>query len=328
MTVRLGLVGVGHWAGRLAAAIQETPGGRLVACHARTPARREEFANRWGVRAAPSIGELVSEVDAVIVATPHSTHADLVEELVGTGCPVLVEKPLALTVDDARRCVEAAERSGSILQVAHYRRRAPATRALRALIDDGSLGVPHLFEGHFTRNMGPDPDRPWRDRASEAPAGAMTALGVHMADNLLYLADEPAVRVTAFSNRIGGQEGELDDMTAALIEFGSGAVGTLTTSLRLPTLISCAAHGSELVAWSEGDGTRLFTMAPGDEDRIEVPLPQLDPIVDNIAHFVECVEGGLEPETGGRQGLAVVEILEAMIRSAADDGRPVRVTDL
>ena len=77
------------------------------------------------------------------------------------------------------------------------------------------------------------------------------------------------------------------------------------------------------MAWSEDDGTRCFTMGPDDADRVEVPVEHLDPIVDNIAHFAQCVRSRSRPETGGPEGLAVVEIMEAMDLSAREHGAPI-----
>jgi predicted dehydrogenase len=324
--IGLAIIGVGNWARRLAASLRRVPDSVLVACHARSAEPRERFAVEHGCRAAPTLDDLFADdVDGVLIATPHRSHPELVEAAAAHGVAAMVEKPLALTTAAARRCVTAADRAGTILQVAHYRRRLGATRALHRLVETGALGRLHLVEGHFTRRLGPDKERPWRDDPAEAPVGAMTALGVHMADNLLYLAG-PAVRLSAYSTRLG-RESALDDMSGALIEFESGALGTLTTSLRIPRVITCAAHGTDMVAWSEEDGTRLFTLG-ADDARMEQPIEAGDPVVDNLAHFVACIRTGLTPETGGPEGLAVVEILEAMAISAAAGGAPVDLASL
>lgn len=322
MTIRLGLIGLGNWGHRLASSVQLVDDANLVGCYARTPATRETFAAAHRIQPMESIADLVANVDGVLLATPHSTHADLVVELASHGIPIMVEKPLTLSSADAQRCIDAAQEGGSLLQVAHYRRRSPALRVLRDLIEDGSLGTLHLLEGHFSRVMASDPARPWRENPAEAPVGAMTALGVHIVDNLLYLAGEFPVRLNALSTHVGSNS-PLDDMTTAQMEFPSGAIGLLSTSLRLPKLITTAAHGSQMVAWSEDDGTRCFTQRDGDDDRTAVALTPLDPMVDNVAHFVDCIRTGAAPETGGAEGARVVRILEAMSLSASMHGQTV-----
>lgn len=324
---RLGLVGLGNWGAKLAQTIEGLDGTMLAACYARSGEAREAFADQFGCRPAGSIDDLLADgLDGVLVATPHTTHVELVEEIAGAGMNVMVEKPLALTVMDAKRCISAAASSGSILQVAHYRRRLPATRAVKELINSGSLGEVHLLEGHFSRTWGPQTDRPWRDDPDEAPAGSMTALGVHMADNLLYWGG-PAVRLSCLSNRIGGST-DIDDITGALIEFASGAIGTLTTSLRIPKLVRSGAHGSKLAAFSENDGLTLSTLKGNEDKRSSVDFELMDPVAANLAHFVECIRTGTHPETGGAEGLAVVEILEAMTLSAGNHGAPVLLSSL
>lgn len=327
MTIRLGLIGLGNWGHRLAATIGKLDGVDLASCFARSIDAREDFADNHGCRPARSVEDLFTgDLDGVLVATPHSTHVGLIEAVARAGLNVMVEKPLALTVSDARRCVVAAEAAGVILQVAQYRRRLPATRAVKQLIDSGAIGTLHLVEGHFSRMWGPQTERPWRDDPTESPAGAMTALGVHMADNLLYWAG-PAVRLSALSNRMGFHAG-IDDITGALIEFESGAVGTLTTSLRTPKLVHCAAHGSEIVASSEMDGLKLKTLMGNDDEETDRRYEPFDAVADNLAHFVECISTGSQPETDGEAGVAVVEILEAMTLSAASNGATVELADL
>ena len=324
---RLGLVGLGNWGERLATTVGKLDGVELAACFARSPEARLSFAEHHACRPATSVQDLLADdLDGVLVATPHTTHAELVEAVVSAGVNVMVEKPLALTVADARRCVDAARTAGTILQVAHYRRRLPATRAVKALIESGALGALHLVVGHFSRIWGPQTERPWRDDPVESPTGAMTALGVHVADNLLYWAG-PAVRVSAISRQIGGST-DLDDITGALIEFESGVVGTITTSLRVPKLVTGAAHGSKMVAFSEADGQTLSTLIGNDDELTSVDLDPVDAVTENLAHFVECVRTRTQPETGGAEGLAVVEILEAMALSATENGTSVSLAGL
>jgi predicted dehydrogenase len=125
-----------------------------------------------------------------------------------------------------------------------------------------------------------------------------------------------------------GSHPGIDDITGALIEFESGVVGTLTTSLRTPKLVSCAAHGSEMVASSEMDGLRLKTLMGNDDEETDRRYESFDAVADNLANFIECIRTGSQPETNGEVGVAVVEILEAMTLSAASRGATVELADL
>ena len=169
---------------------------------ARCGAARGVRCRAWlrGGPPPPTLDALLSDraIDGVIVATPHTTHVDLVTTIADAGKHIMVEKPLALNEADGQRCAQAARKAGILLQVAHYRRRLTATRKLKAMLDAGEIGRLHYIETAFNRPFGPDPKRPWRDTETEAPAGAMTALGIHMLDNLLYLGG-PIRRLMALS---------------------------------------------------------------------------------------------------------------------------------
>jgi predicted dehydrogenase len=318
--IRLGIVGLGNWGGRLARTVAKVDGATLATCYARTPERRAAFAKEHGCTAVDSFEKFLADetIDGVLVATPHTTHADIVTTIAAAGKNIMVEKPLALTAKDAKRCVDAARAGGVLLQVAHYRRLLTATRRIKAMPDADELGRLHHMETNFSRPFGSDPNRPWRDEETEAPAGAMTALGVHMADNLFYLGG-PIRRLAALSTVLDPST-PLDDMTTVLVEFESGAHGVLNTSLRLPFVATTSAHGDKASAWSELDGERFYTQKVGEEERHEIPVEPVDGVVANITAFVDCVRSGRQPETDGEAGLRVVAVLEAIQRSAASDG--------
>jgi predicted dehydrogenase len=318
--VRLGIVGLGHWGGRLARTVATIDGASLAACYARTPERRAAFADQHDCAAAQSFEAFLADdtLDGIIVATPHTTHTELVTALAGAGKNIMVEKPLALCATDAQKCVDAARAGGVILQVAHYRRRLAATRRIKSMIGSGELGLVHHFETNFSRPFGPDPKRPWRDEESEAPAGGMTALGVHMIDNLIYLGG-PVRRLAALSSILDNST-PLDDMTSVLLQFESGAHGVLNTSLRLPMVATTVAHGDKASAWSEADGTRFFSQDIDAEERTEQTIEPVDGVTANLAAFVECLRSSTEPETNGEAAVKVVAVIEAIQRSVASNG--------
>jgi len=318
--IRLGIVGLGNWGGRLARTVAKVDGATLATCYARTPERRAAFAKEHGCAAVDSFEKFLADetIDGVLVATPHTTHADIVTTIAAAGKNIMVEKPLALTAKDAKRCVDAARAGGVLLQVAHYRRLLTATRRIRAMLDAGELGRLHHIETNFSRPFGSDPNRPWRDEETEAPAGGMTALGVHMVDNLFYLGG-PIRRLAALSTVLDPST-PLDDMTSVLFQFESGAHAVLNTSIRLPFLATTSAHGDKASAWSEVDGARFYVQKIDEEERQEIGVEPVDGVVANITAFVENVRAGREPETNGEAGLNVVAVLEAIQRSAAADG--------
>jgi predicted dehydrogenase len=321
--VRLGSVGLGWWGGRLAEAAHDA-GAEVISCFARTPAAREEFAERHDCRAAGSFEELLSdpEVEGILVATPHSTHGAMIEMAAAAGIHVFIEKPLTLTVAEGRRAVEAAENAGILLQVGHNRRRQPAIRRLKSLIDDERLGMLHHAEANLSYPKGLNPRTGWRGDPSESPAGGMTGLGVHMIDNLAYLLGRVR-RLSAFSKQVL-RVSQLDDATTIMVEFESGPLGFIGTSMVIPDVATTAVFGTEMAAWSEGDGARFYVQKSGDQERSKQPVETLDTVRDELEEFANCIREGDSPETGGREALEVVVAFEAVLESV----RSERVVDL
>ncbi len=324
--VRVASVGLGWWGGMLAEKAG-LAGMEIAACFARTAETRESFAETHATEAAGSFEAVLSDpqVEAVLVATPHSTHADLVVEAASAGKHVFVDKPFTLTVEEAKRAIKAAEAAGIVLQVGHNRRRQPANRRLKQLIERGELGMIHYAEANLSYPKGLNPRTGWRGDPAESPAGGMTGLGVHMADNLNYLLGRPA-RVASFSKRIIGV-GRLDDATVAILEFEEGPVASLGTAMVIPDIARTAVWGTEAAAWNEMDGERFYFQKAGEKERVSQEIETLDTVKDELEEFAANVRNGTRPETGGPEALEVVAVLQGIVESAAT-GRVIDLDDV
>jgi predicted dehydrogenase len=327
-TVRLGLIGLGWFGGVLTESARSSGAAEVVSCYARTEEARSAFAAEHGCRAAADLDALLGdpEVEGVLVVTPHSTHADLAVRAAEAGKHVFVEKPLTLTVADAKRVVEAADRAGVVVQIGHNRRRQPANRRIKAMIDGGDLGTVLQLDGMHTAAGGFKPDLPaWRKDPAECPYGGMTALGVHTVDTFHYFMG-PAKRVSAFSTRVLGAT-DLDDATTVLVEYGTGALGAINTTYFAPPNVSLSVYGTDAAVWNEDDGKRLYTQARADATRSEHDVDTVDTMVDELAEFARCIREGTAPETGITEGLEVAAVLDAIGRSLGF-GHSVDVAEL
>lgn len=324
--VGLGILGLGWWGGELAAAIAKIEEARIVSCFARGEEGRSAFAAKVGCRAARSLDELLSdpEVEGVLVATSHASHLELVEAIASAGKAVFVEKPLATKVDEAAQAVRAAEAAGVVLQVGHQRRRTAANRRIRQLIDEGLIGDIQSLHGHQSIPNGfKMPAHAWRWDAEQSPLGSMTSLGIHKLDSMRYHAG-PIESV--FCRSRPGRDVSIDESTALVVEFESGAVGTLLTSFFVPVISELAVFGTEGAAYNTADGTRLQYQKRGEAIRSEIELDPVDPVVDQLTEFARAIRGGPAPEVGGREGLEIVSILSAAVESSRT-GRIVSVAD-
>jgi len=327
-TARFGLIGLGWWGGVLTAAARASGEADVVTCYARSPEARAGFAAEHGCRAAESLDALLGdpEVDGVLIATPHSTHADLIERAAAAGRHIFVEKPMTLTVAEARRAIDAVERAGVVLQVGHNARRQPAVRRIKAMLDSGDLGTLLQLEGNRSGPAAHLPGlAPWRAERVESPAGGMAAMGTHIVDTLHYLVG-PARRVFAFSvDRLDVRP--IDDATAVTIEYESGPIGYIGTSYFVPAVNTVAAYGTDASAWSEQDGARFYLQQRADATRTEQPIETIDSLADELGEFAGCVRGVGAPETGATEGLEVAVVMEAIVRSVRD-GCAVEVANL
>lgn len=324
--VGLASIGLGWWGGVLATAIGAHDDTELVSCFARDPDKRNAFADKHGCRPADSVDAILADpdVDGVVIATPHSTHADLIRAAAGAGKHVFVEKPLTLSVEDGRASVEAARAAGVVLQVGYNKRRQTGNRWLRDELTAGTLGQLQSIETNVSGPMSFKPDLPqWRQDAGEVPAGGMTPMGVHMIDTILHLGG-PVTQVFSWSRMVAGRIG-VDDVTMVLLELEGGGLASLVTQIATPKVATVDVFGTEAAAYSEADGEHLFVQRRGESYRQEVPIEPIDTILDEIAEFARCIRKGTTPETDGEQGLAVVEVFDAIMRSIAS-GAPEQVT--
>src|SRR6185436_8001949 len=165
----------------------------FTAGHNRTRANAEAFCAEHGLALKDSLDEILADpaIDAVVFATPHSEHGPQVERAAAAGKHVFMEKPFTLDRKSAARALDAASRAGITLGVAYPRRFHPGMTELKARIDDGRLGtIAHCYsEQNGPAGLFMDP-RSWRADPAEAPAGGMTAMGVHNLDAMIGLFGE------------------------------------------------------------------------------------------------------------------------------------------
>ncbi len=331
--VRACLVGLGWWGGEFAVAAEKVNGFQFTACFARTADTRSAFAEKHGLRALESWEAVLkdADIDAVLLATPHSTHARMVEEAASAGKHVFVEKPLVLHVPDGQRAIAACERAGVRLAVGHQRRFQPAHRELKKLIDAGELGQAIQAEANFSYGFAFNVDQAsWRAQPEESPAGAMTGLGIHHADNLQYLLG-PVKSVFASSSSVHPQT-SLDDVTAALLQFESGAQGYLATNMLTPKVFYINVFGTEANAYAEDEGSRLTLQRKGvDEPEVREFSMGGDhvtaPLVNELVDFAAAIQEDRPPEVDGTAGLRACAVLEGIVISARED-RKVELAEL
>lgn len=281
------------------------------------------FAADAGLTLAGSFEEILRDpaVKAVILCTPHTQHAAQVVAAAGAGKHVFCEKPLCLTRADAAAAIGACARAGVQLGVGHERRFEPPVLELRRMVDAGELGTLLQIEANFSQDkfLSMSPDN-WRLSGKEAPAGPMTATGIHLLDLAISFLG-PAETVLAQVRQLGSGLANGDTLSA-LVGFRSGADALLSAILATPFDGRFAIYGS--LGWAEvrdrshpeaPEGWTLTTAVRGRE-RTATGFPPAAAVRANLEAFAIAAAGGAPYPMPPGQMLDTVAAFEAVVRSS------------
>lgn len=324
--LRAASIGLGWWSGELAAAIQgRSEAIGVVSCFSRSPDKRAAFAEKFDTARHDSFDAVLAdpEIDAVILTTPHSLHAEHVTRAAEAGKHVFVEKPFTLTAESGTAAAAACARAGVVLAVGQNRRFSAAAQALRAMLDGGEVGTLLHLEANFSAPgaLKYTPDK-WRANRIESPGGALAALAVHMIDLLCWLGG-PALSVSARAKRRAVAV-DIDDTTSALFEFESGATGYLGSMFACPYTSFLNVYGTEANAFARIDGNELEVQLPG-----EATAPrQLEPVETlkvELEEFARACRGGPAFRVDPAEAIHNVAVMEAIVASAAQGSAPVEI---
>lgn len=319
--VRAAIVGLGRWGRNLVDANAGNPSSLLHLTHAatRSPQKAEEFCKGRGLRLLADFEDLLAspEIDAVVLATPHSQHVDQICRAAAAGKHVFVEKPLALELAHAEAAISAARSEGIRLCVGFNRRFLPAFRELGNLAASGVLGRPLHVEGAFSGSFGYQyTNEMWRGDASENPAGGMAAMGIHVLDAMIALLG-PVRRVSAISRHVAVPS-DLKDVTNVALDFASGATGSLSTLMSTASFWRLHLFGSQ--GWAQmPDQTRLIT-SDLDGHVQESGFEPRDSLAMELDAFARAILTGAPYPVTDDQALGGVATMEAIALSSADNG--------
>jgi predicted dehydrogenase len=337
MKVHIGVIGCGQWGQNYLRNFSDLPDrARIVAVADSDPKRLAEIQLRYpGARASIDPANVMCdpEVNAVIIATPSSTHARLVSEALDAGKHVLVEKPFTLDPGEGERLIARAKQAGGVLLVGHVYEYNPAVERMRSIIANRSLGETYYIQSTRT-NLGPIRD----------DVNALWDLAPHDISILLYLLGTAPTSVSATGASFF--ENGRHDVVFGTLTFPRQVVGHLHVSWLDPRKIRqiTVVGSSRMLVFDD-----LNTLEPVrvyDRGLSEVPtyrtfgefqlvprfgeisipyIPIVEPLRAQCEHFLDCVEGRASPRSDGADGLRVVRVLAAMQRSLELDGTAVPV---
>jgi len=344
--VRLGVVGTGIWGKMHIRAYLQHPSADLVAVCDLEEDRAREMAQQFGIpKCYRKVEDMLEEqLDGISIVTPDTVHADITIKAAAKGVHVLVEKPLATTIEECKQMIAAAKANKVYLMIDWHNRWNPPYYYAWQAIRNGELGgISYIYYRLSDTIYVPTKMLPWAGKSS-----VMLFLGSHALDTTCWLMGQKPIRV--YCQR---KEGVLTskgiptaDMYITLVDFANGATAVVENSWILPqsspALIDhkCEIIGSEGVINIDPTHSRAFakytakTPAGFPEASLpdmfitpEIHQRQLGFAVESIYHFVECIRDGKKPLTCGEDGLLNTRLILAAEESAGK-GVPVELKEV
>ena len=322
--VGIALIGMGWWGQKMLAVLQAAPADiRVVRAVEPNIETVQAKCAKKGVPLSANYADALKDpkVEAVVLATPHALHEAQIAEAVAAGKHVFCEKPLALTKAGAEKAVALCRNAGLVLGMGHERRWEPPIAAMLANADAGVLGRIHQIEANFSHDKFLSLDRTnWRLKADQAPAGGMTATGIHLLDLSVRLLG-PAESVLCLCEQLSSDLPQ-GDTVSAYVKFRGGGTSYVSASLANPFISRFAVFGSK--GWIdirdkahvEAPDGWIVTSAMAGGPITTVEVPPAEPVKDNLVSFARAVRGTETYPITSAQLVDTIALLEAVFASA------------
>ena len=321
---KVAVVGTGHWGKNHARVykglLSEGIIDDLVICDS-DGQRAEQLGGELDVRYTSGYEELLHDasVQAVNIVTPSKTHYEIGEQFLRAGKDVLIEKPMTMDINQAKRLVEIATESGRILMVGHIFRYHAAVQELRRMIDAGELGTIQNIMGTRLHYGLPRKDM-----------GVIYALGIHELDLFCHLlCVEYPVSLIAAESRAYQQDTEETAVIAMDFGYAKGYAfesWLVATYGKIRDLVVVGSNGSARVDFLSPQELYIFDnrvveeegipVAIDDRGKRKISLPYSEPLTEELKHFISCTISRQTPLSDGIVGLRAVVMAEAALRSA------------
>jgi predicted dehydrogenase len=334
--ISVGVIGYGYWGPNLVRNFADQPQCRVVHVADRDVARLSDVGRRYpGVRTSGQEQDLIAdtEVDAVAIATPVSTHYELGMAALRAGKHVLLEKPMARSSDEARRLIEEANRRGLVLMVDHTFVYTPAVRKMRELAAAGELGELYYYDS-VRINLG----------LFQRDVNVLWDLAVHDLSIMDYVLQRQPAAVSATG--LAHVPGRPENIAYMTMFFDSLLIAHVHANWLSPVKVRRTILGGSrrMILFDDLETSekikvydRGISLNPSPENVYQMLVgyrtgdmwaPKLgvtEALQVEAAHLVDCVTRGARPQSDGESGLRVVRLLEAASASMQQHGRPVDI---
>lgn len=293
MNLRAGVAGAGAMGRNHARVFSLLEGVELAAIYDQNKQQAEAVAAEFGGIAVDSLEAFAEAVDAATVAVPTIAHRDVGCSLMEAGVHVLMEKPIADSLDDARELIETSKRCGKILQVGHIERFNPVMQEL-----EDRLNEPRFIEAH---RLSPFPNR-------SIDIGVVLDLMIHDLEIILHLVRSPVESVDSVGVAVMTSR---EDIANARIRFENGCVANVTASRISPERMRKIRvfQGDCYLSLDYQEQTAgMYRMGAGGIEKVEVNVEKDEPLKRELASFIACAQAGSAPAVSGQQGAAALDL--------------------
>jgi predicted dehydrogenase len=321
--LRVSIIGAGQAGERHAVGFAATAGAKLVGIADVMEARATKLASRFDAKAFTDWREMLSAgLDILVVSLPHNMHVEPALAAAERGVHVLMEKPLATTLEDAKKIVEACKSANVKLTISFVHRFREELQLARRWLDEGQLGRPQILRETMNGQRGHHLPK-WVTQKKVAGGGVLMYSAIHGLDRLRWLAGSEVVSVTA-QTRHYSTDSEVEDGVVALLNFASGATATLCANA--PVYRAQPAHWDTEIYGDKGMlrlRTRQWAELSNDHCSEHVDTEKISSeqgphynFARQAKEFITAIREDREPFITGGDGLKSLELALAIYRSA------------
>jgi len=310
--VRMAVVGAGFWGKNHVRVLSELPNAEIIAVCDIDKQRADAISEKYGIKSYDDSLEMYrrEELDAVTICVWSSRLAEEALKALGFGKHVLVEKPMASSISDAKKVLRTAKEKKLKLAVGFIERFNPGVRRVKKAIENGLIGTPVLATAKRVSK--------WPQRIGDV--GVIKDAAIHDIDIMRFLFDEEPISVYA---RAGSLQHKFEDYAQIILAFPGDKTAFLETNWLTPYKIrKLTITGSEAII-----NLDYITQEISIDSSRQTLIPRhewREPLKLELQHFVECIMEDREPLASGVDGVKALKIAEAALKSASS-GRVIRV---
>ena len=310
-------IGLGWWSDELAKSIQgKSRKIRIISCYSKSKKKRINFSKKYKTNYHDSYSSIIkdSNIDAVILTTPHSLHTKHTIQALQNGKHVFVEKPMATKLVDAKEMLITAKKNNKTLAVGHNRRFSSVFNYLKKLNNQKKIGKILHIDANFSASGALNYKKNfWRANRKESPGGAIAGLGIHMIDLMCFFGGK-IKSVQSLVKRYAINV-NMDDTTSAIFEFNNKCTGNLTSIFACPYISTFNVYGTKINIFSQIDGNKITIVNKKGKVK-NLNLINHNTLFLELQEFADSCMNKKKYRINNKEAVHNVEIMEAIVNSS------------